>query len=87
MGNDFDVKVYPNPTSDDMTLNIISGTANGNWSYEVYNTYGSVKLSGIFTTSDMNVVLPLELSNLDPGMYQLKVSNGQLSKHKLFIKL
>jgi len=29
----------------------------------------------------------LELSNLDPGMYQLKVSNGELSKHKLFIKL
>jgi hypothetical protein len=87
MGNDFDVNVYPNPTSDDMTMNIISGTTNGNWSYQVYNTYGSVKLSGLFTTTDLNVVLPLELSNLDPGMYQLKVSNGELSKHKLFIKL
>jgi len=87
MGNDFDVNVYPNPTSDNMTLNIISGTTNSNWSYEVYNTYGSVKLSGLFTTTDLNVVLPLELSNLDPGMYQLKVSNGELSKHKLFIKL
>ena len=87
MGNDFDVNVYPNPTSDDITMNIISGTANSSWSYEVYNTYGSVKLSGLFTTTDMNVVLPLELSNLDPGMYQLKVSNGELSKHTLFIKL
>lgn len=86
MGNDFDVNVYPNPTSGDMTMNIISGTANI-WTYEVYNTYGSVKLSGLFTTTDLNVVLPLELSNLDPGMYQLKVSNGELSKHKLFIKL
>jgi len=87
MGNDFDVNVYPNPTSDDITMNIISGTTNSNWSYEVYNTYGSVKLSGLFTTTDLNVVLPLELSILDPGMYQLKVSNGELSKHKLFIKL
>jgi hypothetical protein len=87
MGNDFDVNVYPNPTSDDMTLNIISGTANSNWSYEVYNTYGSVKLSGTFITTDLNVVIPLELSNLDQGMYQLKVTNGELSKHKLFIKL
>jgi hypothetical protein len=87
MGNDFDVNVYPNPTSDNMTMNIISGTTNSNWSYEVYNTYGSVKLSGLFTTTDLNVVLPLELSNLDPGMYQLKVTNGELSKHKLFIKL
>ena len=87
MGNDFDISVYPNPTSDDITLNIISGTTNSNWAYEVYNTYGSVKLSGLFTTTDLNVVLPLELSNLDPGMYQLKVSNGELSKHKLFIKL
>ena len=87
MGNDFDVNVYPNPTSGDMTMNIISGTANSNWSYEVYNTYGSVKLSGLFSTTDLNVVMPLDLSNLDPGMYQLKVSNGELSKHKLFIKL
>ena len=87
MGNDFDVNVYPNPTSGDVTMNIISGTANSNWSYEVYNTYGSVKLSGLFITTDLNVVMPLELSNLDPGMYQLKVSNGELSKHKLFIKL
>lgn len=86
MGNDFDMNVYPNPTSGDITLNIIAGTANI-WTYEVYNTYGSVKLSGLFTTTDLNVVLPLELSNLDPGMYQLKVSNGELSKHKLFIKL
>jgi hypothetical protein len=87
MGNDFDVNVYPNPTSGDMTMNIISGTANSNWSYEVYNTYGSVKLSGLFSTIDLNVVMPLDLSNLDQGMYQLKVSNGELSKHKLFIKL
>ncbi len=87
MGNDFDVNVYPNPTSGDMTMNIISGTTNSSWSYEVYNTYGSVKLSGIFSTTDLNVVLPLNLLNLDPGMYQLKVSNGELSKHKLFIKL
>jgi hypothetical protein len=87
MGNDFDFNVYPNPTSEDLTMNIISGTTNSNWSYEVYNTYGSIKLSGLFTTTDLNVVMPLELSNLDPGMYQLKVSNGELSKHKLFIKL
>ena len=87
MGNDFDVNVYPNPTSGDMTMNLISGTANSNWTYEIYNTYGSVKLSGLFATTDLNVVLPLNLVNLDPGMYQLKVSNGELSKHKLFIKL
>lgn len=87
MGNDFDVNVYPNPTSGDMTMNLISGIANSNWSYEIYNTYGSVKLSGLFTTTDLNVVLPLNLENLDPGMYQLRVSNGEMSKYKLFIKL
>ena len=88
MGNDFDVNLYPNPTSGDITMNLISGNA-CNWNYEVYNTYGSVKLSGSFTTteSELNVVLPLDLSNIDRGMYRLKVSNGDLSKHKLFIKL
>ncbi|NDC92129.1 MAG: T9SS C-terminal target domain-containing protein [Flavobacteriales bacterium] len=87
MGNDFDVNLYPNPTSGDITMNLISGIA-CNWNYEVYNTYGSVKLSGSFTTTDseLNVVLPLDLSNIDLGMYRLKVSNGDLSKHKLFIK-
>jgi hypothetical protein len=86
MGINFDLNVYPNPTSDDITLNIISG-GSSNWSYEVYNTYGSVKLSRLFTSSDLNIVLPLNLENLDPGMYEIKVSNGEMSKHKLFIKL
>ncbi len=86
MGNNFDLNVYPNPTSDDITLNIISG-GSSNWNYEVYNTYGSVKLSRLFTSSDLNIVLPLSLENLDPGMYEIKVSNGEMSKHKLFIKL
>jgi hypothetical protein len=86
MGNDFDITVYPNPTSDNITLNIISG-GNSNWSCEVYNTYGSVKLSKVFSTSDLNVVLPLSLESLEQGMYEIKVSNGEISKHKLFIKL
>ncbi len=88
MGNDFDLNLYPNPTSGDITMNLISGNA-CYWNYEVYNTYGSVKLSGSFTTteSELNIVLPLDLSNIDLGMYRLKVSNGDLSKHKLFIKL
>ena len=86
MGDNFDINLYPNPTSSDITLNIVAGAAN-DWTYEVYNTYGSVKLSGLFTSTDLNVVMPLSISNLDPGMYQLKVSNGEMSKHKLFIKL
>ena len=86
MGNDFDINVYPNPTSDDITLNIISG-GSSNWTFEVYNTYGSVKLSRVFSSNDLNVVVPLSLVNLDPGMYEIKVSNGEISKHKLFIKL
>ena len=88
MGNNFDLNLYPNPTSGDITLNLISGNA-CNWNYEIYNNFGSVKLSGSFTTtqSELNVVLPLDLSNIDPGMYRLKVSNGDLSKYKLFIKL
>jgi hypothetical protein len=86
MGNDFDINVYPNPTNDDITLNILSGGLS-NWTYEIYNTYGSIKLSGLFTSTDLNVVLPLSLSNLEQGIYELKVSNGEVSKHKLFIKL
>jgi hypothetical protein len=86
MGEGFDMVLYPNPTSGDITLNILAGSSN-NWAYEVYNTYGSVKLSGSFNSTDLNVVMPLNLSSLEPGMYQLKVSNGETSMHKLFIKL
>ncbi len=86
MGEDFDINIYPNPTYDNATLNIISGEASS-WTYELFNTYGSVKLSGQVSNNDLNLVLPLDLSNVESGLYQLRVSNGEVSKHKLFIKL
>ena len=86
MGDDFDLNIYPNPTYENATLNIISGVP-GNWTYQLFNTYGSVQLSGQVSNSDLNLVLPLDLLNVEPGLYQLRVSNGEVSKHKLFIKL
>lgn len=86
MGDDFDINIYPNPTYDNATLNIISGEASS-WTYELFNTYGSVKLFGQVSNTDLNLVLPLDLSNVESGLYQLRVSNGEVSKHKLFIKL
>jgi hypothetical protein len=86
MGNDFDIMAYPNPTESNISLNIISGI-DGTWNYEIYNSYGSNMRSGTITSSDLNVIVPLEISDLVPGIYQMKVSNGGMSKHKLFIKL
>jgi hypothetical protein len=86
MGNDFDIMVYPNPTESNISLNIISGI-DGTWNYEIYNSYGWNMRSGSFTSSELNVIVPLEISDLVPGIYQMKVSNGGMSKHKLFIKL
>jgi hypothetical protein len=86
MGNDFDILVYPNPTESNISLNIISGI-DGTWNYEIYNSYGSNMTSGSITSSDLNVIVPLEISDLVPGIYEMKVSNGGMSKHKLFIKL
>ena len=86
MGNDFDVNVYPNPTENNLTLSIISGLE-GIWNYEIYSSYGSNMKSGSISTSDLNIVVPLETSELVPGIYQIKVSNGVMSKHQLFIKI
>lgn len=86
MGNDFDVNVYPNPTENNLTLSIISGLE-GIWNYEIYSSYGSNMKSGSISTPDLNIVVPLETSELVPGIYQIKVSNGVMSKHQLFIKI
>jgi hypothetical protein len=86
MGNDFDINVYPNPTENNLTLSIISGLE-GIWNYEIYSSYGSNMKSGSISTPDLNIVVPLETSELVPGIYQIKVSNGVMSKHQLFIKI
>ena len=86
MGNDFDVNVYPNPTENNLTLSIISGLE-GIWNYEIYSSYGSNMKSGSISTPDLNIVVPLDTSELVPGIYQIKVSNGVMSKHQLFIKI
>jgi hypothetical protein len=86
MGNDFDVNVYPNPTENNLTLSIISGLE-GIWNYDIYSSYGSNMKSGSISTPDLNIVVPLETSELVPGIYQIKVSNGVMSKHQLFIKI
>jgi hypothetical protein len=78
--------VYPNPTESNISLNIISGI-DGTWNYEIYNSYGSNMKSGSISTSDLNIIVPIETSELVPGIYQMKVSNGVMSKHKLFIKI
>jgi hypothetical protein len=86
MGNEFDIMVYPNPTESNISLNIISGI-DGTWNYEIYSSYGANMKSGSITTSDLNIIVPIETSELVPGIYQMKVSNGVMSKHKLFIKI
>lgn len=86
MGNDFDINVYPNPTDSHLTLNILSGLE-GTWTYDIYNSYGYKMKTGSVISSDLNVVIPVELMEFTPGIYEVKVSNAGISKHKLFIKL
>lgn len=86
MGSDFDIHVFPNPTEGNLTLNIVSGME-GTWTYEIYNSYGYSMKYGSLNSSDLNVIIPIETDDLVSGIYQVKVSNAGLSKHKLFIKL
>lgn len=68
--------VYPNPTTDRLILN--TGDTK-NVSYELFDTYGRILLSA----SGVNSVTIIDMNQLDPAMYILRVS-GNNTEEKSF---
>ena len=63
------IKVFPNPTSDFVSLNLNKSFGNSN-RIELYNTFGQL----VLTSTQINKI---DISKLTAGLYFIKVTNSQ----------
>jgi predicted acyl esterase len=61
----WDLEIYPNPTSDNIQVKI---SKSGQYSYDIYNTSGSIMMSGKFDISST-----ISVQSLPAGQYFMKV--------------
>jgi hypothetical protein len=85
-GESFDFSVFPNPTSDVLTLNVISGF-DTYIHYYVYNSYGTLEKENRVEETPLNFVESIPVSDLVPGVYQIKVKTSKGEQYQLFVKL
>lgn len=85
-GNTFDMDVYPNPTQNELVLQVLSGVPS-NLEYAVYNYYGVEMARRAIAEAPLNFVERLDVSNFTQGVYQVKVSGVDGDRYKIFVKL
>ncbi len=86
MENRNKLSVYPNPASDIITIELVSGFA-GTSVISITNIHG-YEVYRYDQTEDINYfVRSIELSDWSPGIYQVKVQTPQGSIFKLFVLL
>lgn len=84
-GDNFDFEIYPNPTQANMYLSTLPSTAK-EIKYSVFDTFGNLlvfKNMGI-TSKISNE--EIDLSNLNNGIYLLRIDYDASYKSKLFLK-
>lgn len=84
-GDSFQCDVFPNPTQDNIFLNIVSGTKQA-ISYTVFNYFGTEVVSENLGVSDRIVNKEIDLSGLSNGIYLVKVNIGNEFVNKEIIK-
>lgn len=75
----FGMNFYPNPTQDDITLNLVNS---GKYTYQWYDAAGRTVSSGNFTGQTHT----FDLSTLSSGIYIFKISDGNASAEKRVLK-
>lgn len=78
--NEIKFNIYPNPATDEL---VIDGLQIKNLKYEIYNIVGLVVKSGNLEKSDKQKI---KVSNLQSGVYLIKLSNLRNVKTQKFIK-
>ncbi len=79
------VKVFPNPVSDQVNINIFAKTS-GNYSIQLLNTIGQQVYVREVNLSNGDNQQVIEMSNLSQGMYILRVSNQDQVISKNIVK-
>lgn len=84
-GDTFEFDIYPNPTQENIFLNILSGNSQ-EIKYSIFDTFGTLVLDKNLGTSNRIVNELIDLSNIQAGLYLLRLDFGGNSSSKLFLK-
>ena len=84
-GNSFDFDIHPNPASEKLILNIISGES-VELSYKVINSYGIVLKEKVLGNTTIISNEEIELNSIDNGLYTILINAGGKTATKLFMK-
>jgi len=74
-----DIAIYPNPTSTDLTIELVGNTSNSK--VEIFNTMGQIVFSGNIIDKTL-----VHTSDFAPGVYLIKLGNDQSFVYKKFVK-
>lgn len=80
-----ELQVFPNPASDQITLQFSSGT-NNQTKYVIYDSYGIVVLEKDFGQSSGTISEQIDISGLQTGLYLVRAFIGNSSESKTFMK-
>jgi hypothetical protein len=84
-GNSSEFQIHPNPTENNIFLNVVSGESN-EIIYTIYNSFGVEVLSKNLGEHLRIVNEEIDLSSLNEGIYHIRLSSGNQSDSKTFIK-
>jgi hypothetical protein len=75
--------VHPNPTSENIFLNIIEKEG---YNYQIYNSLGLLVKSGIISANNVSTDYEINTKDLMPGIYQISISGTAITNSLKFIK-
>ena len=79
IGNNSNNKIYPNPASDQIN---ITSNVNKALPYKIFNVFGQIVSAGILQPYTYSI----GLNNLQPGIFHIEISNGNVVEQHSFIK-
>ena len=86
VGNNLNLKVYPNPNDGNFTIDFIAGKETRIEVF-LYNTVGQVALNKIFTSAEDRFLETMDVKHLPKGVYYLKiVTDGGTVVEKIVIE-
>ena len=85
-GESSDFEIYPNPTEDQLTVNVVNG-ADTFTEIEIFSNYGVSKIFERLDNQELNLIRTIDVSSLATGLYYISVTTAFGKQTKLFVKL
>ncbi len=84
--DELSIELFPNPTSGQFYLKVPEETQHGKFAYEIYDICGRLALPRQNVEGYVSQ-LPIDGSQLDNGLYNLRVIFGKQTFNRLFVKV